>query len=191
MFNVATLNIKQNRMIEHVIIAGAGGQGIMLLGKVLAEAAMREDKYVTWLPSYGAEVRGGTAHCLIVISDTEIGSPYIDKADTLIIMNEPSLKRFKNRIKNKGLLIVNSSLAGDIKDIDKSIHILKHPFTDLAVGLGNIKVANMIALGFFISQKNIVDSKSVSCVIQAIAPEDKRDLIEINQKALLEGMKLK
>ena len=178
-------------MIERVIIAGAGGQGIMLLGKVLAEAAMREDKYVTWLPSYGAEVRGGTAHCLIVISDTEIGSPYIDKADTLIIMNEPSLKKFKNRIKNKGLLIVNSSLAGDIKDIDKSIHILKHPFTDLAVGLGNIKVANMIALGFFISQKNIVDSKSVSCVVQAIAPEDKRGLIEINQKALLEGMKLK
>jgi len=178
-------------MIERVIIAGAGGQGIMLLGKVLAEAAMREDKYVTWLPSYGAEVRGGTAHCMVVISDAEIGSPYIEQADTLIIMNEPSLKKFKDRIKNKGLLIVNSSLATDVKDIDKRIHILKYPFTDLAVKLGNIKIANMIALGCFISQKNIVDSKSVSCVIQAIAPEDKKDLIEINQKALLEGMKLK
>jgi len=178
-------------MLEKVIIAGAGGQGIMLLGKVLAEAAMREDKFVTWLPSYGAEVRGGTAHCMAIISDAEIGSPYINEADTLIIMNGPSLKRFKNRIKNNGLLIVNSSLAGDIKDIDKSIHILKHPFTDLAMGLGNIKVANMIALGCFISQKNIVDSKSVSGVIQAIAPEDKKNLIEINQKALLEGMKLK
>ena len=163
----------------------------MLLGKVLAEAAMRLDKYVTWLPSYGAEVRGGTAHCMVIISDAEIGFPYIDKADTLIIMNAPSLKKFKNRIKNKGLLIVNSSLAGDIKDMDKRIHILNHPFTDLAMELGNIKVANMIALGCFISQKNIVDPKSVSNVIQAMAPKDKKNLIEINQKALLEGMKLK
>ncbi len=178
-------------MLEKVIIAGAGGQGIMLLGKVLAEAAMREDKFVTWLPSYGAEVRGGTAHCMVIISDAEIGSPYIKEVDTLIIMNGPSLMRFKNRIKNKGLLIVNSSLAGDIKDIDKSIHILKYPFTDLAMGLGNIKIANMIALGCFINQKKIVDAKSVAGVIQAIAPEDKKNLIEINQKALLEGMKLK
>jgi len=188
-------------MVEKIIIAGAGGQGIMLLGKVLAEAAMREDKYVTWLPSYGAEVRGGTAHCMVVISDAEIGSPYIEQADALIIMNGPSLKKFKDRIKNKGLLIVNSSLASNFEDIDKPrpctqkrgkrIHILKYPFTDLAVELGNIKIANMIALGCFINQKNIVDSKSVSSVIQAMAPEDKKNLIEINQKALLEGMKLK
>ena len=178
-------------MVENVIIAGAGGQGIMLLGKVLAEAAMREDKYVTWLPSYGAEVRGGTAHCMVVISDAEIGSPYIEEADGLIIMNGPSLKKFKGRIKNKGLLIVNSSLAGNMKDINKMPNILKYPFTDLAVGLGNIKIANMIALGCFINRKNIVSAKSVSQVIQAIAPEDKKNLIEINQKALLEGMKLK
>jgi len=178
-------------MTEHIIIAGAGGQGIMLLGKVLAEAAMREDKYVTWLPAYGAEVRGGTAHCMVVISEAEIGSPYIEEADTLIIMNEPSLRKFKNRIKNKGLLILNSSLAANLGGIEKKIRILKYPFTDLAIKLGNIKIANMIALGCFICQKKIVDAKSVSCVIEAIAPEDKRYLIEINQKALLEGMKLK
>ena len=177
-------------MVEKVIIAGAGGQGIMLLGKVLAEAAMREDKYVTWLPSYGAEVRGGTAHCMVVISDAEIGSPYIEEADALIIMNGPSLDKFKGRIKNKGLLIVNSSLASNIKDINKRLNILKYPFTDLAVGLGNIKIANMIALGCFINRKNIVSAKSVSQVIQAIAPEDKKNLIEINQKALSEGLKL-
>ncbi len=178
-------------MLEKIIIAGAGGQGIMLLGKVLSEAAMRLDKYVTWLPSYGAEVRGGTAHCMVIVSDAEIGSPYVKEADTLIIMNAPSLKKFKNRIKNKGLLIVNSSLAEDTKDIDKGVHIIKYPFTDLAMGLGNIKVANMIALGCFISQKSIVDSKSVFSVIEAMAPKDKRNLIEINQKALSEGMKLK
>ena len=99
------------KMTERVIIAGAGGQGIMLVGKVLAEAVMLEDKFVTWLPSYGADVRGGTAHCMVVISDKEIGSPYVAKADTLIIMNAPSLERFKGRIKNNGLRVINSSLA--------------------------------------------------------------------------------
>ena len=178
-------------MAEHIIIAGAGGQGIMLLGKVLVEAAMREGRYVTWLPAYGAEVRGGTSHCMVVISDTEIGSPYIEKADTLIVMNAPSLKKFKNRIKSKGLVIINSSLAGSDIELDKSLRIIRYPFTDIAIGLGNIKIANMVALGCFINRKNIVDLKSISSVIQAIAPEDKRGLIEINQKALSEGAKLK
>ncbi|MDD4894415.1 MAG: 2-oxoacid:acceptor oxidoreductase family protein [Candidatus Omnitrophica bacterium] len=178
-------------MLEKVIIAGSGGQGIMLLGKVLAEAAMKEGKYVTWLPSYGAEVRGGSAHCMVIISDEEIGSPYIDKADTLIIMNEPSLRKLGKRIKNKGLLIINSSLAGDAPCAGKNTRIVKHPFTDLAVSLGNIKIANMAALGCFIRQKNIVGEKSVSAVIMAMAPKGKEALIEINQKALIEGMKLK
>lgn len=163
----------------------------MLLGKVLSEAAMRENKYITWLPSYGAEVRGGTAHCMVVISDAEIGSPYIERADTLILMNRPSLKKFKDRIKNGGLLIVNSSLAGDAKALAKRAHILSLPFTDLAVKLGNIRIANMIALGCLISRKKIVGSNSVLSAIEAIAPEDKRGLIEINRRALEEGMELK
>lgn len=163
----------------------------MLLGRVLAEAAMREDKYVTWLPSYGAEVRGGTAHCMVTISDKEIGSPYVLKADALIIMNGPSLKKFKERIKNKGLVIVNSSLAASDIELDKHLDVLRHPFTDIAIGLGNIKVANMAALGCLIAKKNVVDLKSILKVIQAIAPADKKGLIEINQKALEEGAKLK
>jgi 2-oxoglutarate ferredoxin oxidoreductase subunit gamma len=178
-------------MTERIIIAGAGGQGIMLLGKVIAEAVMREGKYVTWLPAYGAEVRGGTAHCMIIVSDTEIGSPYIDKADILIVMNEPSLKKFKNRVTSTGLLIMNSSLAGDLHDLGRGEHIVRHPFTDLALGLGNIKVANMIALGCLISRKNIVGLESVSNAIKGMAPQGKKDLIEINQKALLEGARLK
>ncbi|MFH1269529.1 MAG: 2-oxoacid:acceptor oxidoreductase family protein [Candidatus Omnitrophota bacterium] len=182
---------RETKVPEKIIIAGSGGQGIMLLGKVLAEAVMLEGKYVTWIPSYGAEVRGGTAHCMVVISDTEIGSPYIEKADTLIIMNGPSLERFRGRVKDKGLLIVNSSLAASPKGITKGTRVLEHPFTDLAVGLGNIKIANMVALGCFIGHKKIVEAKSVLAAIQAIAPQDKRGLIEINQKALSEGMKLK
>src|SRR3989338_189408 len=176
-------------MTERIIIAGSGGQGIMLLGKILSEAAMRENKFVTWLPAYGAEVRGGTSHCMVVISDKEIGSPYIEKADSLIIMNGPSLMRFKKRVKESGVLIINSSLAPKYKNI--KLKVLGQPFTGLAVKLGNIKVANMLALGFFLSKKKVVSLKSVSEVIQAIAPEDKKALVEINKKALEEGSGLK
>lgn len=175
-------------MEEKIIIAGSGGQGIMLLGKVLAQGAMKENKCVTWLPSYGAEVRGGTAYCMVIIAHTPIGSPFIDKADTLIAMNEPSLEKFKHRVKNKGLLIVNSSLVRG--NIDKRSS-LGYPFTDLALRLGNIKVANIVALGCFIAHKNIVSRESIFKVISEIAPPDKKDLIEINHRALEEGMELK
>lgn len=175
-------------MTEKIIIAGAGGQGIMLLGKVLAEAVMREGKFVSWLPSYGAEVRGGTAHCMLIISDQEIGSPYVDKADTLIIMNAPSLEKFKERIKNQGLFILNSSLAKSVPA--KDLKINSHPFTDIAIGLGNIKVANMVALGFYLAQKKIIGIENMLKVIEDIAPAGKKGLVKINQQALRVGMKL-
>lgn len=177
-------------MREKIIIAGAGGQGIMLLGKVIAEAAAREDKYITWLPSYGAEVRGGTANCMVIISDKEIGSPYIDRPDTLLIMNGPSFKKFKPRLKNQGLLILDSSFV-DKKIDDKKTHIIKAPFTYIAIKLGNIKVANMVALGCYVANKNIIKAESVLRAIEDIAPEDKKDLIEINKQALGEGIKIR
>lgn len=176
-------------MTERIIIAGAGGQGIMLLGRILAEAAMRENKFVTRLASYGAEVRGGTAYCMVVIDDEEIGSPYIDKADTLIIMNRPSMERFESRIRNKGLLIINCSLANP--EIDRKVNTLKYPFSDIAIKLGNIRVSNMVALGCYLVQKRIVDPKTIFRIIEEITLEDKKGLIEINKQALIEGMKLK
>jgi len=175
-------------MIERVIIAGAGGQGIMVLGKVLAEAAMKEDRFVTWLPAYGAEVRGGTAYCMVIISDYEIGSPHIDKADTLIIMNQPSWGKFKHRLNRGGLLIFNTSLVrpgGTVKT-----NFLGQPFTDIATDLGNIKVANMVATGFYIASKKIILLSSVLRAISDIAPSDKRALIEINKQALQKGTSL-
>lgn len=172
-------------MIERIIIAGAGGQGIMLLGKVLAQAAMHEGKQVTWFPAYGAEVRGGTAYCMVIISDEEIGSPCVDKADSLMIMNAPSFNKFKNRLKTKGLLILNSSL------VKENAPALKYPFTDIAVKLGNIKIANMVALGCYLAKKKIINPKTVLKVIQEMAPADKKGLISINQQALKQGMKLK
>ena len=160
----------------------------MLVGKVLAASAMEEGRSVTWLPAYGAEVRGGTAHCMITISDDEIGSPYIDKADTLIIMNRPSLIRFSPRIKKGSLMVVNSSLA-DLEDNGPGVK--KYPFTDMAVQLGNIKVANMIALGCYLTNKRIVKVNSVLSVMKKMAPAGRDDLLEINQRALNMGVKLK
>ncbi len=178
-------------MTEKIIISGAGGQGIMLLGKVLAEAAMLESLHVTWLPSYGAEVRGGTAHCMVVISDVEIGSPYIEQADDLIVMNEPSLRRFKTRIKDNALLIINSSLVNNNADTGQTKRIFRFPFTEIAEDLGNVRVANMVALGVFIAQKNIVKPGSVFKAMRLLAPKGKDYLIAINEKALTEGMKHK
>lgn len=181
--------LHRKTMVEKIIIAGAGGQGIMLLGKVLAQAAMREAKFVTWLPSYGAEVRGGTAHCMVVVADEEIGSPYIAQADTVIIMNKPSLDKFRARVREKGLLVVNGSLV-DKADY-KNTQILRFPFTDIAIRLGNIKIANMVALGCFAAHKKILSLKSIFAAIQDIAPYDKRGLIDINRRAIQEGGKLK
>ena len=189
-------------MIEKIIIAGAGGQGILLLGQVLAEAAMREDKHVTWIPSYGAEVRGGTAHCMVIISNAEISSPYIDKADTLIMMNSPSLERFKGRIGSRGLILINSSLVDNniLTQMNlsskprlhsgESVKICSFPFTDMAIKLGNIRVANMAALGCYLGQKKIIKPKTVVKAMREIAPEDKRELIGINKKAIILGMEL-
>jgi 2-oxoglutarate ferredoxin oxidoreductase subunit gamma len=176
-------------MQEKVIIAGAGGQGIMLLGKILVEAAADDGREITWLPSYGAEVRGGTAYCMAVISDREIGSPFVDKADTLIIMNEPSLERFKSRIKNRGLLFVNSSLV-EAGVENKNVRIFKLPFTEVALKLGNIKVANTVALGSYIAATKHIAPHTVIAAMERMAPQDKKNLIEINQRALCAGMEL-
>ncbi|MBU1998482.1 MAG: 2-oxoacid:acceptor oxidoreductase family protein [Candidatus Omnitrophota bacterium] len=170
-------------MTERIIIAGAGGQGIMIMGKVLAEAAMRENKFVTWLPCYGAEVRGGTAYCMVTVADKEIGSPWIDLADTLIIMNNPSLLRFKNRVKNKGFVILNSSLVKD--SLKGNFLILKHDFSDIASRLGNIKIANMAALGAYAAKKKTVKMATLLEVIRNMAKGYKQELFGINKLALL------
>jgi 2-oxoglutarate ferredoxin oxidoreductase subunit gamma len=172
-------------MTEKIIIAGSGGQGIMLFGKVLAESAVREDKYVTWLPAYGAEVRGGTAYCMVIISDEEIGSPYIAKADTLIAMNKPSLEKFRPRLSAKGLLIINSSLSQE-----KPGQGVSYPFTEIAEGLGNIKVANMAALGCYVAAGGAVKAESVIKTMRGMVPRGREELLEINQKALWKGKEL-
>ena len=164
----------------------------MLLGKVLAGAASRDGLNITWFPTYGAEVRGGAAHCMVILSSQEIPSPYIDKADTLIVMNELSLLKFKQRIKNKGLLLANKSLVNPsiLKHKASSYGQFYLPFTEAAIRLGNIKVANMIALGAYIAKKGIPNKQIVFRAIEEIAPPGKEELIAINKQAIEEGIGL-
>lgn len=173
-------------MIERIIVTGSGGQGIMILGKVLAEAAMHSGLYVSWLPAYGAEVRGGAAYCMVTISSQEISSPYIQQADTLIAMNGLSLRKFMPLLKKNGLLINNSSISGEIKNA--AVKIKNCPCTEIAIGLNNIRVANIVAVGCYLAAKKQLALKTVYRVIQDMAPAGAQELIEINQKALQSGL---
>ncbi|MBP6919746.1 MAG: 2-oxoacid:acceptor oxidoreductase family protein [Candidatus Omnitrophica bacterium] len=171
-------------MTHRIIIAGEGGQGIMLLGKVLAEAAMAEGRSVTYLPAYGAEVRGGTANCMVIVSDTEIGSPLVQEADSLIIMNEPSLVRFAGRLSKKGTAFINSSLVSGNVPVKAGA---RFPFTDMAIQMGNQKCANMVALGCFCAGTKLIDLKTVMKIIEENTPAQKKELAVLNKKALEAG----
>ena len=175
-------------MTEKVICAGFGGQGIMLMGQLLARAGLNQGRCVSWLPSYGAEVRGGTAYCQVIISDREISSPYVQVADSCIIMNEPSLIKFESALKKGGLFVINASLAKS-RPQRGGLNIYRFPFTEAAVKLGNLKVANCVALGAYIAIKKMFSKDELFKVITEFAPKDKRQLVEINKKAICEGIK--
>jgi len=175
-------------MLEEIICAGFGGQGVMLMGKLLALSALKENKQVTWLPSYGAEVRGGTAHCMIKISNREIASPFIVHPSTCFIMNQLSLNKFESHIKDNSLLIINRSLVKR-NPKRKKIKILSLPLTEIASSLGNVKVANTVALGAYIANKKIIKLKSMIDAMRIMAGREKRHLLKINEEALKEGMR--
>ncbi len=172
-------------MIERLICAGFGGQGVMAMGKVLALSAVREGKYATWLPSYGAEVRGGTAHCMVVISDAPIASPFIERADTLMILNDPSLKRFKNAIRDRGLLLVNASLA-DCRGTSRRLRVVQAPLTEMAHKIGLDKVANTVMIGVYLGFKKIISLSTMEHAIEEVLAHREK-LIAINKRALEEG----
>ena len=177
-----------NQINEQIICAGFGGQGIMVLGKALANAGLERDLFVTWLPSYGAEVRGGTAHSIVKISSEPIASPKVQKIDTAIIMNGPSLDKFEDRIVPGGLLILNSSIAAcSAKRSD--IEVVEAPLTEEAIKLGNTRVANMIAAGIYAVKKNIIDESNLRAVIEKMAG-GKQELIPVNIKALERGIEI-
>jgi len=176
-------------MTEEIIIAGFGGQGVLSMGQTLGYAAMVEGKEVSWMPSYGPEMRGGTANCITIVSDKTISSPIISKFDTAIILNQPSMEKFESRVKPGGVLIYESTNilhASERKDID----IYPIPAADEANKLNNVKGANMILLGSFLERKPIVSIDSVIEALKKVLPERYHHLLPINRKALEAGKRL-
>lgn len=171
---------------EKIICSGFGGQGIMVMGKFLSYVALEAGKFTTYLPAYGAEVRGGTAHCMVTISDSEIYSPYIDEADAVIVMNEPSVRKFENRIKKEGVLIINKSLVS-VKSRRDDLKIIEVPFTEIATRLGNIKCANTVALGTYLSAKSIAPKKTIDAVLSKMLAGLRPEIFEVNREAIKEG----
>ena len=147
-------------MKTKMFFAGSGGQGTLAIGQMIAKAAMDEGKEVTWLPSYGPEMRGGTANCTVVVSDRPIACPLINDADLLVVMNLPSLLKFEHMVVPGGLLIVNSSLVPEKARRD-DIRVLYVPANDKAIELGNDKAANMIMLGAILRETNVVEPESI------------------------------
>ena len=175
-------------MLVKTIFAGFGGQGVLSMGLNLAQAALIEGKYVTYLPAYGAEVRGGTANCTVAVSDEEIASPVASSPDFIVAMNQPSLVRFQNQIESGGLFFINSTLV-DAEISRGDIDIVKVPANSIAEELGNPKSANMVMLGAFTKKSNLVTLDSIVEGLKSIL-KTKQKLIAINEKALKAGYDL-
>ena len=176
-------------METNLCVAGFGGQGVMTLGKFLAEATCNStDKKVTFFPSYGAEQRGGTANCFVVISDDEIGPPLGDEMDDLIVMNGPSLSKFINTLKPGVTLYINSSiLKYEIKRND--VKIVQAPVTELALELGNSKVLNIIMLGVYVGYTNVIDPKIIWDTVEKKLSK-KPKLLPLNKEAFEKGLEI-
>lgn len=142
-----------------IIMAGFGGQGVLTAGKILIDVAAREGKNVSWTSSYGAEMRGGTASCSVVISDEEIGSPYPTKLDILLAMNEPSYDKFIGDMRDGGYVIVNSSLVGT-KDFPENVYVFTIDATEIANGVGNGRAANLVMLGAMMKATSLLDTET-------------------------------
>ncbi len=172
-------------MKQEIIMAGFGGQGVMSMGMLLAYAGMMEGKEVSWMPSYGPEMRGGTSNCAVIVSDKRIASPITDAPDTSIVMNLPSLDKFAPMVKPDGLLIINSSLIE--KDCGRAdIEILKIPCNEIANELGNSRVANMVALGTYLEKTGLLTIESVVKAMNKVFA-GKEKLIPVNEEALKRG----
>ncbi len=167
-------------------MAGFGGQGLMFIGKLLAYSAMKTGKHVTWIPSYGPEMRGGTANCTVVVSDEEIGSPVITKPQALIIMNNPSLEAFEPRLQPQGMLFLNSSLITQ-KITRKDIKVITIPANDIAMEVGEKRAANMVMLGAYIARTKVVPKESILQGLEELFGK-KAQYLEVNRQAFEKGM---
>lgn len=173
-------------MFEAILIAGFGGQGVLSTGQLLAQAGMVEGRHVAWIPSYGPEMRGGTANCGITISSEPISSPVVSEPTVLIAMNRPSLEKFEDSVVKNGIIFVNRSLI-DIKATRKDVRVYYLPANELAEELGNSKVANNIILGALIELTGVVTPSAVEKSLMEVLPPHRHSMIPLNLKALEAG----
>lgn len=174
-------------MIIKTIFAGFGGQGVLSMGYILALAAMHEGSEVTYLPAYGAEVRGGAANCTVSVGDEEIASPIASEPEFVVVMNKPSLLRFQNHVQAGGEIFVNSSMI-DIEPSRKDITVHSIPATEMAEELGEVRAANMVMLGAFVKKTRLISAESVEGAIEEFF-SNKKKVIAINKEAFGIGIR--
>lgn len=174
---------------HEIIIAGFGGQGVLSLGQILAYAAMMEGKEVSWMPSYGPEMRGGTANCIVILSPTRISSPIVTRFDTGIVLSQPSLDKFQLRIKPNGMLLYEESHI-ITKPTRQDIEVVAVPALQEAIRLGGKQVANMIITGAFLARQPLVAFETVLEALKQTLPERHHHLIPLNEQALRLGERL-
>ena len=175
-------------MTEEIIIAGFGGQGVLSMGKILAYSGIMQDEEVSWMPSYGPEMRGGTANVTVILSDDRISSPYLKLFDTAIILNQQSMDKFENSVKPGGLLIYDPN-GISVHPIRTDINIFQIEGTKLAAEMGNKKIFNMVILGGFLKEKPIVKLENVIEGLKKSLSERYHFLIPLNEEAISLGMK--
>ncbi|MBQ8741011.1 MAG: 2-oxoacid:acceptor oxidoreductase family protein [Clostridia bacterium] len=173
-------------MTTQILLSGFGGQGILFTGKFLAYKGLLADKNVSWLPSYGPEMRGGTASCSVIISDEEVGSPIISQPDVLIAMNLPSFEKFEPTVKAGGIVIADSSLI-ETKSARTDIDVYYIPATSLASEMGKQSLANMIILGKLLKVLGDFNEDEIKTVLSKVIPPKKADMLEINMEAMQIG----
>jgi 2-oxoglutarate ferredoxin oxidoreductase subunit gamma len=176
-------------MTHEILVAGFGGQGVLSLGMTVAYAGMLEGKEISWMPSYGPEMRGGTANCIVIVSDTRISSPIITTYDVVIATNQPSLEKFEHAVRRDGLLLYDAtSILAPPGRTD--ISTMGIPASAEASALSNSKIMNMILLGALLAQREVVRFPSVMDALKIVLPERYHHLLPLNEKAIRKGMEL-
>lgn len=175
-------------MMHKMIFSGFGGQGVMMMGKVIAQAGMIEDKNVTWLPSYGPEMRGGTANCTVIVSDKPIGAPVTEVTTEVVAMNIPSVAKFEESLEKDGTLFINTSM-GKSEPTRKDINVVHIASNDLADKVGNLRTANIVTVGAFAAKTGIVKKDTLYKVIEQVFGKKGEKIVEVNKKAIDEGYK--
>jgi 2-oxoglutarate ferredoxin oxidoreductase subunit gamma len=176
-------------MQEEIIISGFGGQGSLFAGQLLAYAAMDQDLHVTWIPSYGPEMRGGKARCTVVVSNQEIGAPLVRRPSAAIVLNIPSMEAFEAAVKPGGVLVVNSSMVPDSSERE-DIQVIYVPASDVATDLGNIRMANVVCLGALVEATGVVSLDAIEQALDNHLPQRHRHLLTLNKEALSKGAAL-